>query len=692
MHGHTPARPTLSSHSRPARAMGRWTWGAWMAGVVTLLQAGCASQSAQKPDAPLPPAAEAQLFSTAPTARTLTLLHTSDFESEILPLSTDPTAGGVARFAAVKNHLARKAKNPLFVLAGDSWIPSPLLSLDIGGQNAISRGNNVVAPNAAAVGNHEFDLGDSHFAGMLKHATYPYLSATIDITGGPLDAIDVEADTLKQGTPWTHMVSGLITPRAKACVGLPKDAPHPTAPGDDCVGLTVGLVGATTEELHAITSASDGVVVAGTLEAVRDAVQTHVNALTAEGVDIVVLVSHLQDVRKEMALLDLGLTGVDIIVAGGGDNRLANANTRLHGEDTPDAVCAEHPNHCYPLVRTAKDERPTLIVATDGQFRYVGNLSVAFDKDGVLTGFDRDASKPWPVDETTMRTAGIHGADDAVAFEDNVRAALAPLSTPIAHSRVFLNGIREDVRNRETNLGDLSADAMLFAAQSTQAGKGAVLALRNAGGIRNPIGTVTTDTYERRGAPITPLALKSALRFDNDIVVVDTTHAQLRATFEAALRGVGSGRGHFPQVSAGVELVYDAAGTEQAPAVVDGKVTGVKTPGARVRQLSVKAPDGSTVRIVKDGMVPTPDAAIRVATLSFLAGGGDGYFPGRRPAATALGEKGAFTEQSVVVQLIRAQDAEGQWNGGRAYVDPVSPEAATRIHPVRTAAARPATP
>ena len=60
--------------------------------------------------------------------------------------------------------------------------------------------------------------------------------------------------------------------------------------------------------------------------------------------------------------------GVDIIIAGGGDDRLANSTQRLLAKDTPADRCKNFPEACFPLVRIAHDNAPVLVSATDGQF------------------------------------------------------------------------------------------------------------------------------------------------------------------------------------------------------------------------------------------------------------------------------------------------------------------------------------
>ncbi|OGQ20627.1 MAG: hypothetical protein A2138_06020 [Deltaproteobacteria bacterium RBG_16_71_12] len=205
-----------------------------------------------------------------------------------------------------------------------------------------------------------------------------------------------------------------------------------------------------------------------------------------------------------------------------------------------------------------------------------------------------------------------------------------------------------------------------------------VAALRNGGGIRAPIGRLDPSTWAKRGGPIRLIDVQAALRFDGPLVVVDTTHATLVRTLESALRGAGSGKGHFPQASAGVALRYTTDAPEQTHVLEGGKVTAVRCPGARVRDLMITPPGGAPIVVAKGGVVPTPNATIAIATLEYLANGGDGWFPGEARLAVAAVPGG--TEQAALRGFLAAEEAAGRWRRGIGYVD--EDAARARITPV----------
>jgi 2',3'-cyclic-nucleotide 2'-phosphodiesterase (5'-nucleotidase family) len=262
-----------------------------------------------------------------------------------------------------------------------------------------------------------------------------------------------------------------------------------------------------------------------------------------------------------------------------------------------------------------------LIVAVGGGMRYLGHLVFDLDDKGHLTGI-QPQSRPVPVDENTLLELSATVDRELLAFEQRVQKELLPLLEVIGHTSVYLEGAREKVRNRETNLGDVSADAILATARAWSPNPKPTFALRNAGALRASIGSVDVRTSDKGGGDITKLAIKSALRFDSNIVTLTLTHAALRDTIEASLIGAGSARGHFPQVSAGVEIEYATKPRALVPKTDGGKVTGVLCPGRRVQRLVVPGPAGPVV-VVEDGETKSPRATVTLATIDYLSSVGD---------------------------------------------------------------------
>src|SRR5262249_7038387 len=149
-------------------------------------------------------------------------------------------------------------------------------------------------------------------------------------------------------------------------------------------GEKIGVVGATTQIVESISS-TGGIDIIGDdvddMPALAAILQPTIDALLAQGINKVILVSHLQQIAFEKELAPL-LHGVDVIVSGGSNTLQADAEDVARGlrpGDTPDET--------YPFVTHNADGNTTLIVNTDGEYSYVGRLVVDFDAQGnVIAG------------------------------------------------------------------------------------------------------------------------------------------------------------------------------------------------------------------------------------------------------------------------------------------------------------------
>jgi alkaline phosphatase len=394
---------------------------------------------------------------------------------------------------------------------------------------------------------------------------------------------------------------------------------------------------------------------------------------TADDINKIILVTHLQQFQIDLALAPL-LRGVDIILAGGSDTILADANDPLRPGDT-----AAFP---YPVQVTAADGRPTLLVNTAGTYNYLGRLVVQFDDDGVIIPASLDPAINGAyatTDAVTFSTIGLTDLNgDGVINDRDLRlfdpnrdgiskaglagqltdAVLAVVATQdgniVGDTSVFLEGRREKVRTEETNLGNLTADANLAYAKAVDSR--VILSLKNGGGIRDIIGAIQNDTTQnppvtnflpplanpvanKQEGDISQLDIAGSLRFNNVLTLLTITQQQLYWLFEAAVATVAPGQtpGNFPQV-AGVRFSYDPTKpglqelrTEPAGSTRVFDASGVLTPEfqtrlangqGRIRNLALVNESGVVTEvIVKDGQfVGSASDTLRIVTLNFLAG------------------------------------------------------------------------
>ena len=517
---------------------------------------------------------------------TLTLLHANDLESSLLPVTgTDGgTYGGADRFveliqqqqAAVtgKPGVGQAGKRGVVtVSAGDNFLPGPQLaaSEDSGAPIYDATAFSAAGFDVSIFGNHDFDQTPDFLARWLDDvgSDTAFVSGNLGFAAEPALLAQVQDGTIVR----THV--------------------------EKIKGEQIGIIGLTTPELPRLTS-SRGVTVDPDLAGIANA---QAAAYAAAGVDKVVLVSHLQDIDNEVALAGQ-LRGVDVIVGGGGHELLADPGDPLVPNGTAD-VPYPKPYGSYPLTPRDAEGKVVPVVTTNALYSYVGRLVVTFDDAGNLLGVDDEASRPLPViasgpdalpaDATVTRTV----TQPVQAYVESLRQQV------IARTEVPLNGLRNDVRSRETNLGDLVADSLLAAGRRGAAAAGVtapVVALQNGGGIRNesvlPAGNLTAlDTY-------------TVLPFANFVAVAP---AMPVSTFIAGVeRGLSGGvtggvlqpAGQFAK-AAGYRVTYDPS----------------RPVGSRVVDLVLT--DG-TVLVrggVPTGTVPT----ISVATNDFTLRGGDGY-------------------------------------------------------------------
>jgi 5'-nucleotidase len=524
---------------------------------------------------------------------TLTILHNNDGESKLLGAPASADFGGVARFATLVDDLkdaAVKGRAPagqanrrgvIMLSSGDNFLAGPEFqaSLDKGVPFYDSIALREIGYDAMAIGNHEFDFGPDvladFIAGFGKHGP-EFVSANLDVSAEPRLAQLAEDGTIVAST-----------------VVIENDEP-------------IGIVGATTPALPSISSPRNVVV----SEDVAGLVQDQVDLLTSQRVDKIILISHLQNIAEDQALIPT-LHNVDVAIAGGGDELLANPGDLLVPGDVVSVDPVTGRPRPYPTIATDADGVTVPIITTAGDYKYVGRLIVNFDRNGHVLGVD-GSSGP-------VRVSGV--APDAVAADpDLVASVVEPVTAyiaalaqnVIAQSEVALDGRRDPgVRTLETNLGNLMADALLSSARARAAEFGVDppdVALQNGGGIRN-------NSLIPAG-PITQLTTFSIAPFPNFVSVVpDVPRAQFKELLENAVSRIPVADGRFAQVG-GFEFSYDATRTAQ---VVTNEGI-VLTPGDRVRSVTL---DDGTV-IVDDGVV-VPGPAVSIVTNDFSARGGDQY-------------------------------------------------------------------
>ena len=579
-------------------------------------------------------------------------------ESGLLGLETAPIMG------AMIDKFDNDYANTVVIGEGDSYIPGPWL---VGGADpslnrVIHTGTftsaadttavpfaqadvaimNAFGTTVSALGNHEFDLGSPVLSGAIVAATsatlgnwagakFPIISANLDFANdGSLRGL---ADNSLGGTVTNNYrgnevsnINAKIAPYAVKTIG----------------GQKIGFVGATTYDLLSKSSPNgtvpkdDANPSTSDLQEAAAYIQSAVTALQGLGVNKIIMVDQLDELQRNKDLAPL-VSGIDIMVAGGGHERMGDVNdlaAPFSGHD------ANFIADAYPIITAGSDGKPTLIVTTDTEYTYLGRLVVDFDADGVLNvaALNNTISGAYASTEANLQAA--YGTTNSAAtiiagstIGTAVKAITSAINTVVVakdgnvygYTNVYLEGDRVFGRTQEVNLGNITADANALKARTALGLSigNAVFSLKNGGGIRASLGSVLANGTKvapianaitgKPSGGISQLDIENALRFDNKLMVFDTTPLGLKNILEYAA-GLSSGptvqNGGYAQVG-NIRFSYNSA----LPA------------NSKVLSAALVNEAGQIVaKVVENGAVlPAAPATIKCVALSFTANGGDGY-------------------------------------------------------------------
>ena len=474
------------------------------------------------------------------------ILHTNDVHGAVL---------GYAKAAQLKADYAAKGADVILVDCGDFSQGAPEVSVSKGA-NAVAM-MNAAGYDLATLGNHEFDYGYDNLVSILKDAKFQLLCA--DITKDGKAAFTGHAIVEKGGVKIG--LFGLETPET-----LTKVNP----------GLIQGISLPQAKELYACA-------------------QAEIDALKAEGADLIVCLSHL-GVDAESApnrSIDVynNTKGIDIMLDGHAHTVMTPGVEKIQtGVNVDKETGAETPvyveNPCKDLP----------IQSTGTKFAYVGvvvidNATKALEKCELVPASEIQ-------DDAAVLAAGQKIVDDVNAT----------YGAKFAESAVDLNGDKAPGnRTEETNLGDLITDAMLWSVLKDIDELGVpeenVVCITNGGGIRAPIAK----------GDITMKDINTVLPFGNTVAVVYVTGAELLEALEASTYCTPTAIGGFPQVSGLVYSIATDVEFDQGEQYPDSTYFAPKSIG-RVNILEVNGQDFD------------PKATYAVVTNNFCAAGGDPYY------------------------------------------------------------------
>ncbi|MCJ7546906.1 MAG: bifunctional metallophosphatase/5'-nucleotidase [Deltaproteobacteria bacterium] len=229
-------------------------------------------------------------------ATSLTILHTNDTHSHLLPFSypaaIDPCSpatalpgrsniGGIARRATLVKQIRSELKTkgiPVWLVDAGDFSDGTLFSMEYRGDADVAA-MNAAGYDCATLGNHEFIYTLAQTRKLISLARYPILcaNALLKATKEPL----AQLYQVEQAGP-----------------------------------IRVGIFGLVTIEARSYPAAKEGVVIADPVRTARKIV----TKLRAEKADIIVLISHCgEEMDKRLASM---VPGIDVIVGGHSHSRL----------------------------------------------------------------------------------------------------------------------------------------------------------------------------------------------------------------------------------------------------------------------------------------------------------------------------------------------------------------------------------
>ena len=487
--------------------------------------------------------------STSTNNDTVTVLHTNDVHGRMVEDDRNGVIGD-ALLSGIVNDYRSKGTTLVFD-SGDSFQGLPISNSSKGEDMATVM--NAVGYDAMTVGNHEFDFGLDQLRRLSIQINFPIITSNVYVNGVRL----FQPSTIVDKTPGVDgdevVVIGVTTPETATKT-------HPR----NIVGVTF----------------KDPI---SEVEAVIDQVESNARA---EG----------KDYKTYIVLAHLGIDTTTPVEWRG--STLAEALSNYAPLKGKRVLVLDGHSH---TLHTATYGDNVTYNQTGSYLNNVGRVVYNSDRilsHGVIT--HDEAKKNYQVNPKIK------------AMLDDIQAKYKADSSKVVieNSPVKLSGDRMDVRVRETNLGNVVADALLDYGQSGFSHK-SNLAVTNGGGLRE---TIAKDK------PVTKGDIIAVLPFGNSVAQIQVTGQNIYDMFVKSL-------GSILQVDESGKNVLD----ENGQPLLEPSGGFLQEAGARVyydttlptekRILSIDILDPETKAYKPLDKTET----YYLVTNDFLAAGGDGY-------------------------------------------------------------------
>ena len=477
------------------------------------------------------------------------ILHTNDVHGRIVE---EKGVIGDAKLATViEQERAKSNQNTLVVDAGDAFQGLPISNSTKG--EARAEILNKMQYDAMAVGNHEFDFGLDEAKKYKEILKFPLLSSNTYVDGARLFQASTIVDKNKDVEGDEFVVIGVTTPETATKT-------HPKNVKGVTFTEPIAEVNKVIEEIQAKALAEG-----------KD--YKHYVVLAHLGVDTTTPVEWRGSTLAEALSKNPLLKGKRVTVI---DGHSHTVESTTYGDNVTYNQTGSYLHNVGKITYKSRQllGNPTQITAAEAK-KLEANPKVASLVKDIKAKYD---------------------AENAVEV--------------VSNSPVELNGDRENVRVRETNLGNVVADS-LYQYGQTGFSHPTDIAVTNGGGLRETIA---------KGKPITKGSVIAVLPFGNTITQIQVTGQQVLDMFEKSL-------GSILQVDKAGKTVLDENGQPLLePSGGFLQISGTKVYydtnlAAGKRILAIQVKNRTT------GLYDRLDLAkiYYLTTNDFLAAGGDGY-------------------------------------------------------------------
>ena len=494
-------------------------------------------------------AKEAPVESPKSEEKDTVILHTNDVHGRIVE---EKGVIGDAKLATViEQERAKSNQTTLVVDAGDAFQGLPISNSTKG--EARAEILNKMQYDAMAVGNHEFDFGLDEAKKYKEILKFPLLSSNTYVNGARL----FEASTI-----------------------VDKDK---TVEGDEFV-----VIGVTTPETATKTHPKNvkGVTFTDPISEVNKVIEEVQAKARAEG----------KDYKHYVVLAHLGVdTTTPVEWRGSTLAEALSKNPRLKGKRVTIID-----GHSHTVESTTYGDNVTY----NQTGSYLHNVGKITYKSRQLLG------NPTQITAAEAKKLEANPTVEKLVKDIKQKYDAENAVEVVSNSPVELNGDRENVRVRETNLGNVVADS-LYQYGQTGFSHPTDIAVTNGGGLRETIA---------KGKPITKGNVIAVLPFGNTITQIQVTGQQVLDMFEKSL-------GSILQVDKAGKTVLD----ENGQPLLEPSGGFLQISGAKVyydtNLVAGKRVLAAQVKNHTNGAYEKLDLTkiYYLTTNDFLAAGGDGY-------------------------------------------------------------------